>query len=137
MLVHVEIEVDTHELLAKLIDRASLVMSTALDIVTAVCGLPPQFPRAPLPKHQKSEAFAAMPPPKPVAVQVSNQLAVVSPEISCTKRKELPVSPFQLDETVENLSPESCANIVDFVIGEVNHIMFPPFKRLKKTASSS
>jgi hypothetical protein len=75
-----------------------------------------------------------MPPPKPVAVQISNQLAVVSPEITC-KRKELDVSSFQLDDTVENLSPESCANIVDFVIGEVDHIIFPPLKRLKKTAS--
>eukprot|EP00545_Synedropsis_sp_CCMP1620_P007392 CAMPEP_0119014984 /NCGR_PEP_ID=MMETSP1176-20130426/10493_1 /TAXON_ID=265551 /ORGANISM="Synedropsis recta cf, Strain CCMP1620" /LENGTH=414 /DNA_ID=CAMNT_0006968241 /DNA_START=72 /DNA_END=1316 /DNA_ORIENTATION=+ len=134
-LVHVQIEVETHHLLAKLIDRASLVMSTALDIVTAVCALPPQFPRAPLPKHD-SEA-AAMPPPKPVPVQVSNQLtAVVSPDITCCKRKEHTVSSFQLDQqAVDDLSPESCANIVDFVIGEVNDITFPPLKRLKNAAS--
>lgn len=129
MLAHVEIQVDTHKLLAKLIDRASLVMSSALEIVTAVCALPPRFPRAPLPKHD-SEA-AKMPPPKPVAVQVSNQLAVVSPEITC-KQKEFDVSSFQLDDTVENLSPESCANIVDFVISEV---IFPPLKRFKTTSS--
>lgn len=135
-LIQVEIEVETHQLLTKLIDRASLVMSTALDIVTAVCALPPQFPRAPLPKHE-SEA-AAVPPPKPVPVQVSSQLAVVSPDITwdvTCKRKGHTVSPFQLDETVDNLSLECCANIVDFVIGEVDHIIFPPLKRLKKTAS--
>lgn len=131
LLTSVEVKIDTHELLAQLIDRASLVMSSVLDIVRAVCALPSQFPQAPLPEHDHGDSV--MPPPKPVAVQVSGQFVVVSPEVE-PKRVEPTVTPFQLDETISNLSPESCANIIDFVIGEVDHIIFPPLKRHKSTA---
>lgn len=134
LLTSVEIEIDTHELLAQLINRASLVMSRALDIVQAVCALPPQFPQAPLPQHDHDEC--EMPPPKPVPVQVSEQLALVSPDVE-PKRLEPTVSHFQLDETISNLSAESCANIVDFVISEVDHIIFPPWKKHKSSQSSA
>lgn len=129
MLTRVHVEVDTHELLAQLIDRASLVMSVALDIVVAVSALPPHVPPAPLPKHEQPLDH---PKPKPVEAQVS--LAIVSPEMSTNSSKRgCEPPPLELEETstTEDLSPESCANIVDFVIGEVNHIIFPPLKRLK------
>ena len=74
-----------------------------------------------------------MPMPKPIACQVSGQRALVSPEVE-PKREQPVVSLFQLDETISNLSPQRCANIVDFVIGEVDHIIFTPFKRHKSNA---
>ena len=131
LLTSVEVLIDTHELLAQLIDRASMVMSKALDIVRAVCALGPQFPPAPLPKHDLSELQVPM--PKHIACQTSDQRAMVSPEVE-PKLEQPEVTLFLLDETISNLSPQRCANIVDFVIGEVDHIFFPPPKRRKTNA---
>jgi hypothetical protein len=131
----VEVDIDTHELLAVLIDRASFIMSKALDNVREVCALPPELPQAPLPKHYSS---ADMMPPPPVRVQVSaKNLAVVSPDIVPQRKEPIVVEPLELDEmkAISELTPESCANIVDFVIGDVDHIIFPPFKKLKRTTA--
>lgn len=107
-------------------------MTKALGIVRAVCALAPQFPTAPLPQHPQ-QPVSQVPPPKPPACQVSDQRALISPEVE-PKREQPVVSLFQLDEAISNLTPERCANIVDFVIGEVDHIIFPPLKRHKTNA---
>ena len=102
------------------------MMTKALEIVRGLCALAPRFPPVPLPDFKVASDI-------PFAPQVSEKRALVSPDVEPTREEPL-VSSFQLDDTIDNLSPESCANIVDFVIGEVDHIIFPPLKRRKLNA---
>mmetsp|Transcript_248 Transcript_248/g.602 ORF Transcript_248/g.602 Transcript_248/m.602 type:complete len:128 (+) Transcript_248:552-935(+) len=124
---------DTHALLSQLVDHAATVMKHVVDNVMTVCTLPPHV---------------MVPPPAPQVPKDTQQreprdLRVVSPELASSYQFMLPppacVEPLNLDhddddnsETdTSSLSPESCANIVDFVIGEVNQDLIRPTKRVK------
>jgi hypothetical protein len=129
-LTSVKMSIDTRELLTQLIDRASLAISTALDIVKDVCALPPQFSLPNIvPQHGKLVDSDLLPSNRELSPKFAPHV-IISPEIE-PKNTEMHISHFELDETISNLSPESCANIVDFVIGEADHLIFPPLKRHK------
>lgn len=138
LLHKVIVEVDTHKLLSDLVDRASIVMSKAVDSVLAANTFPSNVSKALLPKNVYENILATF---KTEAIPSQHSaMRLVSPDIA-PKLVEPGVEPFQLDEeaAIDKLSPQKCANIVDFVIGEVSwredDIAFPKFKKQRTTAT--
>eukprot|EP00541_Cyclophora_tenuis_P008771 CAMPEP_0116567832 /NCGR_PEP_ID=MMETSP0397-20121206/15245_1 /TAXON_ID=216820 /ORGANISM="Cyclophora tenuis, Strain ECT3854" /LENGTH=423 /DNA_ID=CAMNT_0004094905 /DNA_START=18 /DNA_END=1289 /DNA_ORIENTATION=+ len=144
LLIDVRMEIDTHELLSQLMHHAGQVMTIVVNNVKQVCTLPPHVPPAPpLPdtgssSSSSSEAKGNKVPTKSVRFKHLQDLRVVSPDHN-SSRKHPYVPPLDLDASAAGddetdtslLSPQSCANIVDFVIGEVNQDLIRPPKRAK------
>lgn len=129
----VDIEVDTHRLLTDLVDRASLIISKAVEGVRVAAAIKPNVTKE---LHSDDHHTSPRSTVKREAIQgESSAFALVSPDIA-PKPGELGIEPLLLnkDSTIDKLSPQKCANIVDFVIGEVT---FPKFKKRRTTTPTT
>jgi len=133
LLHQVDVEVDTHELLTDLVERASLIISKALESVRIATTIKPIGSQE---HHTKDESTTLRSIVKAEKITGANSpSALVSPDIA-PKHGEIGIEPLQLNKgsSIDKLSPQKCANIVDFVIGEVT---FPKFKKRRITTPST
>jgi hypothetical protein len=139
------IDLDTHELLLEMIDQASLVVATVVELANTACIVPES-------KLCRSSSFLEMPPPLPKrrkpcmdALELLSQAAaglvsISEPTISCpvysraSTEHLVVVSDDETEQDLLQLSPDQCASIVDGVFKELDDDYFclgPPAKRFK------
>jgi len=133
LLHQVHIEVDTHRLLTDLVDRASLIISKALESVRVATANKSNGPQELDAKDKNTSPRSIM--KRETIPDEGSAFALVSPDIA-PKPGELGIEPLRLNKgsTIDKLSPQKCANIVDFVIGEVT---FPKFKKRRTTTPTT
>ena len=149
--LQVTITVNTQELLKSMMDQASLMVSQIVETTNEAFSIPE-------PKMQRGESFFVMPPPKPrnqpaaAGLDLLSEVAgvketvIITPDLS-SKNSDMNLVPsLQLhrneeedmdtnadDVSVDDLSVDQCASIIDDVFGSFDDALLhgPPLKKAK------
>jgi hypothetical protein len=151
-LVQIQIQLDMHELLAKMMVQASRIVAAVVEVTNNAFVVPEANGDL-----ERRDSYLIMPPPmpvkpttvksmpvKPTAVRpmgglellcrAAADLPIVSPDVSALDAPSRSIPELELTaDPFSGLSPDQCADIVDGVLGDFDDdfLMGPPMKKAR------